>query len=966
MKNNIPRLYPDDFPGDKELIKSFDKQVIELLKKYFDMAWDDIKWYSESDSAYELYGCDFMMDTDKHVYLIEINSKPGFLKTLREPLTKSLIGGIVEFALNNPQGNSGTELKEVIIVATNEKNNKLSRNELSDNNNSRIELLNREKHYDGLFLVTQDYKTMKRVGLGKIWNKEKLNNLFEWDEKDKTPLDKRKYISYVIISDNIVVGLLQFHPSASNKRDDPRLYVTIFIQEKFQGKGLGTMALNQAIKEIQKVNKLASFGAHIAFDNNPSINLHKKVGFKYEAIEKINNNDYLAFALPPPLPENAKNTYILDIENLELPEHNKTLNEQGLKQIDIDMAFKMGGCQLIITHGALATDKRMYKIVSIMRSRIYAESITNKVLLHNTMQKVKVNGREVVAKVKILHNSNNIPTFNDDNNNPLLWIWRPEGGWAGKGITIGKGPKDLEKLFKEQRPLTGLLTQFNDNIMLLPWRAREFKDEPGHPESPNPVYHHPEKYDMDNVELRKFHLRVYAVIISDQYGKRMGLYNNTHLICFADTKFIPNKYDDITMHNTRLRGYNAKIFPDTFDMYATEAKSMGQKILLTSKQIMEHLRDQFKAVAIACMPAVRPYAESHYGCEILGCDIMLNEDGMPWIVEMNKKHASFKMSVELAHAVSHNLYQGLFAYLQKPGNNDYISEVYFDDMSIGKKNNNLLAGAYNIDKLSLPVQYNLLKLVNGQFGYKLGPEIIADFKNTIEGDPIHYLDGFARIRKSIKKLNVAGAVDTKDEQNNKDNKDNKDNNKIDIKSYMKRSKNRIDEIRKWIENIKDANYLDYGGGDGSISLAVAETIKAKSLTVTDITDRPNNLPEHVTFVNVLKESIPKIKNGYDLITIYMVIHHLPNPLETLKELVDLLSENGKIIIREHPTSCNGLTKKELHQFLDFQHILYTDNFLNNKYYNFEELKKMAESLNLKCVDYSYGKGCSYVALYEKA
>jgi hypothetical protein len=484
------------------------------------------------------------------------------------------------------------------------------------------------------------------------------------------------------MSEGTVAGLLQFHPSSSNKRDDPRLYVTIFIHSKFQGKGLGTIALTEAIKEIRGFNKLASFGAHIASDNKPSINLHMKVGFKYEAIEKINNGDYMAFALPPPFPEEANGTYILNIENLELPEHHKTLHNQGLKQINIKKAVQLGGCQLIITHGTLATDKRMYNIVSIMRSRIYAESITNKVLLHRKLQNVKINGSEIVAKVKILDKFNKVPTFNDENGKPLLWIWRPEGGWAGKGITVGRGQADLEKLFNQQRPLTGLLTQFNDKTMLLPWRAREFKDLPGHPESPNPVFLNPENYDMDKVELRKFHLRMYVVIISDEHGKRMGLYNGTHLICFADKEFIPNKYDDITMHNTRLRGYNAKIFPDTFDNYAKEAKSMGQDIKLTSKQVMDHLAAELNAVAKACMPSVRPYAESHYGCEILGCDIMLNEDGVPWIVEMNKKHASFKMSEELAHKVSHSLYQGLFAYLEKPGDNEYITEVYFDDMKI--------------------------------------------------------------------------------------------------------------------------------------------------------------------------------------------------------------------------------------------------------------------------------------------
>ena len=547
-----------------------------------------------------------------------------------------------------------------------------------------IEPLNREKHYRGLSDITSNPDNMRLVGNGKPWDLPKLKRLFTFEEDDKEKdLNKRKYISYAIMSDRKVAGLLQFHPTATNNRDDPRLYITIFIDIKSRRKGLATMAISQAISEIRRNSKpTISFGAHIAVDNIQSINLHQKLKFQYEAVEQINNKDFLAFALPPPLPEKARRTYILDLENLELDEHHRTL--AGFRKINIAEAQELGGCEIVITHGALATDKRMYNIVSVIRSRIYAESITNKVLLHRKMEGKKVNGNEVVAMVKELTNQHTVPTFNDSQGKPLLWIWRPEGGWAGKGITVGKGQEDLQKLFNDQegakKGLTGLLTKFNDNTMLLPWCAKEFKDIPGHKASPNPVFWNPGAYDMNKVELRKFHLRVYVVIISDEQGKRMGLYKGTHLICFADKEFIRDKYDDIWMHNTRLRGYNVKIFPDSFNDYAREAKKLGQAIRLNSNQIMEEIKKQLNAVATECMPSVRPYAETHIGCEILGCDIMLNEDGTPWIVEMNKKHATFKMSDELAKKVSHNLYQGLFQYLVKPGDNEYITEVYHDNM----------------------------------------------------------------------------------------------------------------------------------------------------------------------------------------------------------------------------------------------------------------------------------------------
>jgi mRNA (guanine-N7-)-methyltransferase len=148
--NDKSRHYPDDFPGD---IQSFKTQMITILNSYFTKAQDDIKWYPESNAGYELYGCDFMIDKEGKVYLIEINSKPGFgcrsgcplwcrtylgcspeeagvidgekpvrhdtrIKGVDRLATRRVIGGLAEFGLTDPHAPVGAELENVIVVFT--------------------------------------------------------------------------------------------------------------------------------------------------------------------------------------------------------------------------------------------------------------------------------------------------------------------------------------------------------------------------------------------------------------------------------------------------------------------------------------------------------------------------------------------------------------------------------------------------------------------------------------------------------------------------------------------------------------------------------------------------------------------------------------------------------------------------------------------------------------------------------
>jgi RimJ/RimL family protein N-acetyltransferase/SAM-dependent methyltransferase len=623
------------------------------------------------------------------------------------------------------------------------------------------------RHRTGVKKLTGDPDTMKNVGTGRTWDDRKLDDLFKYAKQDKGKISK--YVSYVIITDGDVRGMLQFHPSAANNnlavdpqdRNDVRLYLTIFIHPDYQRKGLAERSIRQAIDELRRErgNTLA-FGAHVSATNKASLALHKKLNFKIEAIDRIGLREFIALSLPPPLPEVAKGTYILDLENLEFPAQQTMLNAFKLRRITLDKAVEIGGCEQVIMHGAMEEDKRLWKVVTYLRSSIDAEIITNKGWLSESMKGINIRGSQpVVAKSDRLKGVTSVPVFNDEKGNPLAWIWRPEEdnrktdglvGLGGKGIVIGRGPEDLKALLVDNKRLTGLLTRFEENPMLLAWRLRDFP-------------HHPSYSDtsaaLDVVEMRKFHLRVYVVIITDRYGKRMGLYNSGHFICFADKGYNKDDLKDLDIHNTRFSGNNGKPFPEAWPSDAT----------VTAADIMSQMVDLFKAVAIKCMPNVRPYAESHYGFEILGCDVMINSSGKAWIVEMNKNPDTGGTPGVLKR-IADALYGGLYSpdegYLGNihdklvSGSTSFITEVWREalvpSVPVPKKS---LSLADKGAKVSVKEKRSNIATYHSQVKYYFLNNIKFIIKNSMDpkgkmrildlacgrgGDLFKYLDTFGK------------------------------------------------------------------------------------------------------------------------------------------------------------------------------------------------------------------------------
>lgn len=159
---------------------------------------------------------------------------------------------------------------------------------------------------------------------------------------------------------------------------------------------------------------------------------------------------------------------------------------------------------------------------------------------------------------------------------------------------------------------------------------------------------------------------------------------------------------------------------------------------------------------------------------------------------------------------------------------------------------------------------------------------------------------------------------------------------LNLSQHMRivnRGSARIKKIEQFInlETISPTNYLDVGCFTGDITSAISRLFKLDCSDAFGI-DIKNYIKSSVSPKFTFKEynglNIPFTDNSFDLITIFMVLHHVSdNNIELfVSDVARVLKPGGVIIIREH--GLNPLIQNNTY-LLDVVHSYY-DNVLSDK------------------------------------
>jgi ubiquinone/menaquinone biosynthesis C-methylase UbiE len=120
------------------------------------------------------------------------------------------------------------------------------------------------------------------------------------------------------------------------------------------------------------------------------------------------------------------------------------------------------------------------------------------------------------------------------------------------------------------------------------------------------------------------------------------------------------------------------------------------------------------------------------------------------------------------------------------------------------------------------------------------------------------------------------------------------------------------------------SYMDFGGGDGAISSAVAKSLnisqdRAYSADITEWFTREIKKPyDNLIYITISPDTPLKLPdNSIDLVTAFQVLHHVENIKFAIKDLHRVLRSGGILIIREH--NCENSTDRMM---CDVEHSLY--------------------------------------------
>jgi 2-polyprenyl-3-methyl-5-hydroxy-6-metoxy-1,4-benzoquinol methylase len=181
-----------------------------------------------------------------------------------------------------------------------------------------------------------------------------------------------------------------------------------------------------------------------------------------------------------------------------------------------------------------------------------------------------------------------------------------------------------------------------------------------------------------------------------------------------------------------------------------------------------------------------------------------------------------------------------------------------------------------------------------------------------------------------------------------------DNKKINFKTNysLKINKKKIklkmldDNYRRYLQfknKLKKKKILDFGCGYGGFLSYIKN---AKLLAGCDISkDCLLHIKKNYSKKIQVYNNIKNIQNNFDIITMFHVMEHLPNPIETLKDLKTKLSKTGKLIIEVPHANDFLLNLNNLKEFKTFtfwsEHLmLYTENSLKKiiKFAGFGNIK----------------------------
>lgn len=149
------------------------------------------------------------------------------------------------------------------------------------------------RHEKRLRAITAQRKTMRAVGDGRTWPAEKVKRFIDYNAEEQEQGDDRENFYWGIFDGGELAGVVGIHPVTYGKPATKGLsFVTIFIDARRTGRGLGTTALRDALETFWAVRDSPVY-ADVRATNAASLALLTKLGFEEVSRHKMRRAPYI-------------------------------------------------------------------------------------------------------------------------------------------------------------------------------------------------------------------------------------------------------------------------------------------------------------------------------------------------------------------------------------------------------------------------------------------------------------------------------------------------------------------------------------------------------------------------------------------------------------------------------------------------------------------------------------------------
>lgn len=301
-------------------------------------------------------------------------------------------------------------------------------------------------------------------------------------------------------------------------------------------------------------------------------------------------------------------SYLAPFEYLGLNLHcfDEALPASSWQKVSTKEALAAGSVDLMLVDGMAAGEKGLYSIRCRLKSRINASVISNKVKLHVLLS---AQAPDLICETVVVDRGTTIRPGE-------VWIWRPEGGYAGASVEVVTSQGQLSQL--QRRPLRGraLLSRYIADPAL-----------------------------MDGC---KFHLRIHLCVLVTEEAASFRVFREG-LIIRAMEPYKSAGYGDKNIHDTHM-----SLSPGDYRFprdYPGGAEAAGPVF----DQVVAHL----STVGQLTGRSVHKYDECEAGFELFGCDFMVDAAGRVFLIEINMKPTMKRRTAEESRWLSRTTFEAV-------------------------------------------------------------------------------------------------------------------------------------------------------------------------------------------------------------------------------------------------------------------------------------------------------------------